>query len=278
MKTIILCGGYGTRMKEETEFRPKPLVTIGGKPILWHIMNMYAHFGFSDFVLALGYKGEMIKDYFLNSSYYDQDFTLNTLDRSIAFYGEKKENWSITFVDTGLETLPGGRVIACQHYLSGPEFMVTFGDGVSDINLHDLIAFHRQQKTLATISVFHPHSKYGLVEGNQKSGLVVKFEQKPIMKDYISGGFMIFQKEALQYFDENDLEDALVKLTRKKELSFYVHKGFWKAMDTLKEREELEMIWKNSQPWAHRSLSSYVNDSRYWKSGLYRISRGAAAA
>jgi glucose-1-phosphate cytidylyltransferase len=250
MRTIILCGGLGTRMKEETEFRPKPLVTIGAKPMLWHIMKMYSHFGFSDFVLALGYKGEMIKDYFLNMAYYGRNFVLKTLDQSIEFLEEKGEDWRISFLDTGLETLTGGRVLSCQPYISESEFMLTFGDGVSDINLQDMVSFHRQQKTLATISVFHPYSKYGLVEGDMVSGLVSKFEQKPRMKEYVSGGFMVFQKEALRYFDEGEMENAMVLLAQKKELSFYVHQGFWKAMDTIREREELEALWTKSQPWA----------------------------
>jgi len=228
MKTIILCGGQGTRMKEETEFKPKPLVRVGEKPILWHIMKIYATHGHEDFVLALGYKGEMIKDYFQNNA----------------------EEFRVTLVDTGLETLTGGRVVKAKEYVSEDEFMVTYGDGVADIDVNKLIEFHRQQGTLGTITGVHPYSKYGLVRIDDKKNLVLDFEQKPRLFDYVSGGFMIFQKGAFEYFDEGEIESGLARLAKEGQLSVYKHEGFWKAMDTYREMEELNELWNTSRPWA----------------------------
>jgi len=250
MKTIILCGGMGTRIKEETEFKPKPMVLIGGKPILWHIMKIYAHFGYREFVLALGYKGEMIKDYFLNQRAFSSDFTLDVLQNKINYHNNESDDFKITFAETGLQTETGGRILRVKKYITEDEFMVTYGDGVGDINIEDLVKFHRQQRTIGTITGAHPYSKYGLIKIDEKRNLVINFEQKPLMYDYASVGFMVFNKEAFNYFDEGPMENGLIKMAKEGQLSVYKHDGFWKGMDTYREMEELNKLWQESRPWA----------------------------
>jgi glucose-1-phosphate cytidylyltransferase len=248
--TIILCGGMGTRMKEETEFKPKPLVSVGGKPILWHIMKTYAYYGYNHFILALGYKGDMIKDYFLNQGAFLNDFTIETSTNKIQFHCNKADDFKITFVDTGSESQTGERILKVREYVEGEEFMITYGDGVSDINIEDLVQFHKRQGTMGTITGVHPHSKYGLVKIDEKTNLVEKFDQKPLMYDYVSGGFMVLNKRSFDYFDEGPMEDGLIKMAGEKKLSVYRHEGFWKPMDTYREMEELNNLWETEKPWA----------------------------
>jgi glucose-1-phosphate cytidylyltransferase len=250
MKTIILCGGMGTRMKEETEFKPKPMVLIGGKPILWHIMKLYSHYGYNDFVLALGYKGDMIKDYFLDQRAFVNDFTIEVSSGKTDFHNNGSDDFKVTLAETGQETETGGRIIQLKKYVTEDEFMITFGDGVSDINIKDLVAFHRNQKTIGTIGGFHPQSKYGLVKIDEGSKKVINFEQKPVLFDYTSGGFMIFNREAFNYFDEGTMESGLIKMVNDGQLSMYRHEGFWKCMDTYREMEELNKLWEKNKPWA----------------------------
>jgi len=250
MKTIILCGGIGTRMKEETEFKPKPMVLIGGKPILWHIMKIYSHYGYNEFILALGYKGEMIKDYFLNQRAFLNDFTLETSINKIHFHSNAGDDFKITFAETGIESETGERILRVKKYITEAEFMITYGDGVADIDINKLIDFHRHQRTIGTITGVHPHSKYGLIKINEEKNLVINFEQKPLMYDYVSGGFMIFNKKAFDYFDKGPMENGLIKLAKEEQLSIYKHNGFWKGMDTYREMEGLNKLWKGSRPWA----------------------------
>lgn len=237
-------------MKEETEFKPKPLVEIGGRPILWHIMKIYAHYGFNEFILALGYKGDMIKDYFLKSKYFASDFTLHTASSSVDFHADDHDDFKITFADTGAETLTGERLLRVKKYIPEKEFMVTYGDGVGDVDLKKLLEFHRAQGTTATLTGVRPRSRFGLMKIDEGKSLASGFAQKPQLEDYISGGFMVFKQKAFNYFDEGWLENAFEKLTAQKELSVYKHDGFWKAMDTYNEMEELNEIWKESRPWA----------------------------
>jgi len=248
--TIILCGGIGTRMKEETEFKPKPMVLIGGKPMLWHIMKIYSHYGYNEFILALGYKGDMIKDYFLDQRAFLNDFTLDISENKIDFHNNQCDEFKITFSETGLESETGERILKVKKYISEDEFMVTYGDGVSDLEINKLIDFHRRQKTIGTITGAHPHSKYGLVKIDEKNNLVIDFEQKPLMYDYVSGGFMIFNKKAFDYFDNGPIENGLIKLAKDGQLSIYKHEGFWKSMDTYRETEELNELWQKDKPWA----------------------------
>ncbi|MFH2085537.1 MAG: sugar phosphate nucleotidyltransferase [bacterium] len=255
MKTIILCGGTGTRLKEETEFKPKPMVYVGGKPILWHIMKMYAEHGYNEFILALGYKADYIKDYFLNQKAFTSDFTLDTTTHKREFYLDHRkevDNFKITFVDTGVDTLPGERILRCQDYLPASEgaFMVTYGDGVSNVNIRELVKYHKKQKTIGTITGVHPRSKYGMVQIN-KQGIVRKFSEKPILSEYVNGGFMVFEPKVFEYFKVGETEHpGLQRLAREQQLSLYQHEDFWFCMDTIKEVEDLNKMWSSDgAPW-----------------------------
>ena len=253
MKTIILCGGTGYRLREETEFKPKPMVQVGGKPILWHIMKIYAHYGYNDFILALGYKADYIKDFFLNQKAFTSDFTLNTKTHDVVYHLEKRheiDDFKITFVDTGQDTLVGERILKCKQYIpeEDQDFMVTYGDGVSDINISKLIEFHRKQKTIGTISGVHPWSKFGSVELTKKN-LVKSFTEKPLRNDWVSGGYMVFKKKFFSYLKVGEMEHpALNRLATSKQLSLFKHSGFWFAVDTYKELEDLNKFWNDGNP------------------------------
>ena len=249
MKTVILCGGKGTRLKEETEFKPKPMVMVGAKPILWHIMKLYAHYGHRDFVLALGYKGQAIKEFFLNERAYSSDFTLETTSGAIEFHHPHADDFRITFADTGADSLTGARLLKLRRYLDDGEFMLTYGDGVADVDIHELVRFHRAQHALATITGVHPHSKYGLVRSDAR-GFVEEFNQKPTLNENVNGGFMILSPGAFEYVDDGMIEDALIRMAASRQLAVYQHGGFWKAMDTVQEMEELNRLWANERPWA----------------------------
>lgn len=250
MKVVILCGGTGYRLKEETEFKPKPMVEVGGKPILWHIMKIYASHGFRDFVIALGYKGNIIKDYFVNKKYYDYDFTLDIAKHKITSHKQKSaDKFNITLVDTGLETLTGERVRQTQKYINGDDFMITYGDGLADINISDLLKFHKKQKKMATVSGVYPMLKYGGFDVG-KHGLATGFEKKTKIRHLINGGFMVFKKETLKYIKPNSMiEDVFADLILKKQLSIYEHKGFFHAMDTYQDMNDLNLMWNNNPPW-----------------------------
>lgn len=254
MKVIILCGGLGYRLREETEFKPKPMVLVGGKPILWHIMKIYAHYGFNEFIIALGYKGDYIKDYFLNQKYLLNDFTLSTKSGTTKLHrrddGDAKDNFTITFVDTGLESLPGERILRLKEYIpkTDDDFMVTYGDGLSNLNISDLYAFHKKQRTIGTIIGVHPRSKYGLVRKNVHNK-VTRLIEKPVLEDWVNGGFMMFKREAFKYFREGEMEhEAFKRLIADKQLSLYQYEGFWYGIDTIKELEEVNEMWNNGNP------------------------------
>ena len=251
--TIILCGGMGMRLKEETEFKPKPMVEIGGKPILWHIMKIYAHYGYRDFVLALGHKGDYVKDYFLKQKYYESDFCLNTKDGEISNIipnnSFEKDEFHIIFADTGLETSHGERVLKLKKYISGDLFMVTYGDGVADIDINKLIEFHKNHGKIATVTGVHPVSRWGLINTNE-NGLVTEFAQKPELYGYVNGGFMVFNKEIFNFIKEGDMiEDSFSRLIPQKELVMYKHKGFWYGMDTYRDFIALNELWEKDPQW-----------------------------
>lgn len=253
MKIIILCGGIGTRLKEETEFKPKPMVYVGNKPIIWHIMKIYSSYGFNEFILALGYKADYIKDFFLHQKIFTTDLTLETKTHKTKFYFKSRtevDDFKITFVDTGLETLPGERILRCQKYIPREDkyFIVTYGDGVTDLNIHKLLTFHRNQHTIGTITGVHPRSKYGLVTVNKKN-LITGFDEKPVLSDWVNGGYMVFDKRVFHYIKAGETEHpALVRLTKENQLSLYKHNGFWFAVDTYKELEDLNRIWNDGKP------------------------------
>ncbi|MBN1595035.1 glucose-1-phosphate cytidylyltransferase [candidate division FCPU426 bacterium] len=252
VKVLILCGGAGTRLREETEYKPKPLVEIGGRPILWHIMRHYAVHGFTEFILALGYKGDRIKEYFLNYEWMGSDFTLRLgagKDRIIT-HGSRPENWKITFVDTGSKTPTGGRVWRARKYLTGDYFLATYGDGLSNVHLHDLVDFHCRQKKAATLTAVHPASAFGVIEADD--GVVTSFKEKPRLAGMINGGFFVFDQRIFDYLDEQAvLEEApLRRLAAEKQLAVFTHQDFWTCMDTFKDVERLNAMWeRNERPW-----------------------------
>lgn len=255
MKVIILCGGMGTRLKEETEFKPKPMVYVGKKPIIWHIMKIYSYYGFNDFIFALGYKAEYIKEFFLNQKAFTTDFTLKTETHETKYYlrnREEVDNFTITFVDTGLDTLPGERILRCKRYIpkEDTEFMVTYGDGVTDLNIKNLFAHHKKYNRLATITGVHPRSKYGLVKLG-KNNAVKGFEEKPVLSDWVNGGYMVFNRKVFDYIKSGETEHpALQRLAGENQLTMYKHSGFWYSVDTIKELDDLNTIWNNtSPPW-----------------------------
>jgi len=253
MKVIILCGGIGTRLKEETEFKPKPMVYVGNKPIIWHIMKIYSHFGFNEFILALGYKADYIKDFFLNQKSFTSDFTIRTNNHEVEYHMENRtevDDFMITFVNTGTDTLPGERILRCKRYIPEQDqyFMVTYGDGVTDLNISKLFEFHKKQKTIGTITGVHPRSKFGLVRVGNRN-LVTKFVEKPVLSEYVNGGYMVFSQQVFSYLKAGETEHpALVRLATEKQLSLYNHDGFWFCMDTYKEVEELNELWNSKRP------------------------------
>ncbi len=255
MKTVILAGGIGYRLKEETEFKPKPMVQIGGKPILWHIMKIYSYYGFNDFIIALGYKGDYIKDYFINQKHFAHDFTIHTRTGYTKLHKKNNskhiDNFKITFVDTGEETLPGERILRIKDYIpeEDEDFMITYGDGVSDINIKDLVSFHKKQNTIGTVTGVHPRAKYGLLTINNDS-IAEKFIEKPVLKEWINGGFMVFKKDVFKYIKKGEYEHSVLKrLVKLKQLSVFIHDGFWHSMDTYPDVDNLNKYWKEDPKW-----------------------------
>lgn len=255
MKVVILCGGLGTRMREETEFRPKPLVDVGGRPILWHIMKLYAHYGFRDFILCLGYRGHMIKEYFLNYEAMNNDFTICLGKKAqIDFKNDHQEqDFYVTLAETGADSMTGGRVKRVERYLQNEDrFMVTYGDGVSDVDIRKLIDFHRSHGKLATVTTFRPVSRFGILDIN-KSHQVQNFIEKPKSDAWASAGFFVFERKVLDYLegDETMLErEPLERLAKEGQLMAYNHEGFFYAMDTFREYQILNELWKSGEaPW-----------------------------
>lgn len=254
MKTVILCGGQGTRLREETEFRPKPLVEIGGKPILWHIMKMYAHHGFNDFTLCLGYRGNMIKEYFLNYEAMNNDFTISLGTRTQMLFNKAhdEQDFRVTLADTGQETMTGGRIRRIARYINSDTFLVTYGDGVSDVNITQLLAFHRSHGKLATVTTIRPYSRFGILQ-TDPAGRVVEFHEKPQLDGWASAGFLVLNKKVFEYLDGDECifeREPMERLAAENELMAYHHKGFFYAMDTYREYLYLNELWNSGQaPW-----------------------------
>ena len=255
MKAVLLAGGLGTRMREETEFRPKPMVEIGGKPVLWHLMKVFAAHSITDFVICTGYKGEQIKEYFLNYAAHNNDFTI-TLGQSseLVFHDDHLESsWTVTVADTGPATLTAGRVERIERYVEGERFIVTYGDGLADIDITGLVDFHATQGRKATITTVRPLSRFGLVDVDEAS-VVTRFREKPQMDDWVSAGFFVFEPTVFDYLRDSDdvmLEhEPLARLASERELSAYRHEGFWQPMDTYRESMLLNEMWDGGDaPW-----------------------------
>lgn len=254
MKAVILAGGYGTRLSEETDTRPKPMVQIGGKPILWHIMKHYSHYGINEFIILCGYKGYYIKEYFANYFLHQSDVTISTASNQLEVHNNQSEDWKVTLLDTGLDTMTGGRILRAKHHIGDEPFFLTYGDGVSDVPLNKLLAFHKEHGKKITMTSVRPGGRFGAVE-MQDNGKVSKFLEKPMGDgNWINGGFFICEANALDFIKDGDstiwergpLETAVAN----DELYTYKHTGFWKCMDTLRDKTSLNEIWSsNDCPW-----------------------------
>ena len=252
MKVIILAGGFGTRLSEYTDTIPKPMVTVGGRPILWHIMRSYAHFGHKDFYLALGYKAEVIKEYFLHYRSLNADFTVDLSNGEVEPHQTDNTDWRVTLVHTGLESMTGGRVKRMQSFIGNEPFMLTYGDGVADVDLEALLKFHRSHGKMVTVSAVHPGARFGELEMNGNE--VESFQEKPQTgQGWINGGYFIIEPEFFDLIegDQTILErEPLEKAAAMGELMAYHHDGYWQCMDTKRDRDHLEELWDNGKaPW-----------------------------
>jgi glucose-1-phosphate cytidylyltransferase len=246
---VILCGGLGTRLREETEYKPKPMVEIGGRPVLWHIMKIYAHYGFTDFILCLGYKGSIIKEYFLNYEMMCNDCTvqLGEKNRIVFQSNHKEQDYNITLVDTGLHTMTGGRIKHIEPYIPSDKFMVTYGDGLANINITELVKFHDAHKKTATLTATQPPSRFGILDLTE-DGKVKSFREK-IGTEWINGGFFVFNRNIFDYLTENCMleQGPMEKMAEEDQLMAFRHNGFWVGMDTYREYEMLNQMWDKGQ-------------------------------
>lgn len=250
VKAVILAGGYGTRISEETHLRPKPMIEIGGMPILWHIMKIYSSYNINDFIICCGYKGFMIKEYFANYSLYNSDITFNLRKNSMEVHSVDVEPWNITLVDTGQKTMTGGRLKKIEKFLDDESFCFTYGDGLSDVNIKELMDFHMSQKTLATVTAVRPTGRFGVMSISENK--VSKFEEKPQGDGgWINGGFFVLEPQVIDFISGDDTvweREPLETLSSKGELSSYLHHGFWQPLDTLRDKKSLEKMWSSKNP------------------------------
>ena len=255
MKVLILAGGFGTRLSEETDLRPKPMVEIGGKPILWHIMKSYSQYGYNDFVILLGYKGYFIKEYFANYFLHQSDVTIDLENNSTEIHKSSSEPWRVTLVDTGLNSMTGGRIARVKDIIGDEPFMLTYGDGVSDINIDDLLRFHKSHDGAITMTSVQPDGRFGSLEFAQDSHKISRFLEKPRGDgSWINGGFFVCEPEVFNYLTHGDStvfeQQPLQCLANDGKLFTYKHDGFWKCMDTLKDKHDLNlMVERNNAPW-----------------------------
>lgn len=252
MKVVILAGGFGTRLSEETHLKPKPMINIGGKPILWHIMKTYSHYGFHEFVICAGYKGYMIKEYFANYFLHMSDTTFNLKDNSMTIHHNYAEPWQVTVVDTGENTLTGGRLKRIQDYVGDEDFCFTYGDGVSNVNIIELIEFHKNSDTLATVTATQPPGRFGRL--NIEDHKITSFEEKPQGDgSWINGGYFVLSPKIFDYIEGDHTtweKEPMENLAQNGELSAFMHHGFWRPMDTLRDKQFLENCWaENKAPW-----------------------------
>jgi glucose-1-phosphate cytidylyltransferase len=251
MKIIILAGGFGTRLSEYTDIIPKPMVTVGGKPILWHVMQQYAKFGHKDFYIALGYKSEVIKDYFLKYNSLSSDFTVDLSNGKINSHQTNAVDWKVTLVNTGENSMTGGRVKRLRSFIGNETCMLTYGDGVSNINIDELLKFHRSHGKMITVSAVRPNARFGELEID--NNLVKSFKEKPQLHEgWINGGFFVFEPEFFDLIDGDETlleREPLERATKLEELMAYQHQGFWHCMDTKRDHELLEALWLKGAPW-----------------------------
>ncbi len=252
MKAVILAGGLGTRISEESHLRPKPMIEIGGKPILWHIMKIYAHHGIHDFIICLGYKGYVIKEYFANYFLHMSDITFDMFENRMEVHQRHVEPWRVTLIDTGADTMTGGRLKRVRDYIGSETFCFTYGDGVADVNIGDLIRFHEMHGKSATVTAIQPPGRYGAL--NLKNNSVVNFQEKPDGDGaWINGGFFVLEPKIIDLISADSMSweaEPLMSLAAQGELIAYKHTGFWQAMDTLRDKNHLEELWtKNNAPW-----------------------------
>jgi len=253
MKLVILSGGKGTRIAEESILKPKPLVEIGNMPIIWHIMKIYSFFGIKEFIICCGYKGYLIKEYFANYSLHSSDVTIDINKNTIDVHRKSSEDWRITLVDTGEDTLTGGRILRIKSYIK-EDFLLTYGDGVSDVNIKKLIQHHKLNKKLATMTVVQPQGRFGIVDVNKKDNLVENFSEKPKGDgSWINGGFFVLKQDIFKYLKDDSTvweKHPLEKLSKNSELSAFHHHGFWYAMDTMRDKNYLDSLWFSKKaPW-----------------------------
>ncbi|MCM1467386.1 MAG: glucose-1-phosphate cytidylyltransferase [Alistipes sp.] len=254
MKVVILAGGYGTRISEESHLKPKPMIEIGDKPILWHIMKEYSHYGFNEFVICCGYKQHVIKEWFANYYLYNSDVTFDFAnDNAMEIHNNVSEPWKVTLVDTGLDTMTGGRIKRIQKYVGNETFMLTYGDGVSDINIAKLLEFHKSHGKAATITAITTAQRFGVIK-IQDDGRITSFREKNVDDgSYVNAGYMVMEPEVFQYIDGDTTvfeKEPLEKLISLGELMAYCHNGYWQYMDTKRDHEQLETLWKSGKaPW-----------------------------
>ena len=258
MKAVILAGGYGTRLSEETSVRPKPMVEIGGRPIIWHIMKGYAAHGVDEFIVCCGYRGDVIKEYFLNYPRWQADFTVDVQTGDVALHRHADERWKVTLVDTGLKTMTGGRVRRIREHLDEGPFFLTYGDGVSDVDITKLLEFHREQQATVTLTAVQPPGRFGALVLDHGQSTIDSFTEKPPAdgggeEAWINGGFFVVETTALDHIDGDETvweRGPLEKLAARRELKAYRHRGFWQPMDTLRDRHVLEDLWATgAAPW-----------------------------
>jgi len=260
MKAVILAGGYGTRISEESGIRPKPMVEIGGKPILWHIMKIYSSYGINDFIICCGYKGHVIKEYFANYFLHNSDVSFNMRNNEMQVHRNHTESWTVTLVNTGYNTMTGGRLKRVKDYIGDETFCMTYGDGLSDLNIDELISFHKMKGSLATLTAVQQPGRFGAFTLAPQETKVNRFQEKPngIDMPWINGGFFVLEPSVIDYIDGDDTiweQQPLEYLARQGELSAFRHTGFWQPMDTLRDKNVLEELWQSGKaPWYNQAI------------------------
>ncbi len=250
MKVVLLAGGLGTRLSEETDIRPKPMVEIGGKPIIWHIMKLYSYYGFNEFVVCLGYKGYVIKEFFANLFLHLSDVTIDISNNEIQVHNSPVDKWKITLVETGSHTMTGGRIKRVKKYIDNERFMLTYGDGVSDVNIKELLAFHEQKGKMCTVTAVQPSGRFGVLQINEDNEVESFHEKRAEDSGWINGGFFVCEPGVFDFIKDDDTiweRDPLEAIARLNQLASYKHKGFWKPMDSLKDKMDLNGLWNSNQ-------------------------------